>query len=118
VADLLHLKPTVPVFPFERHAGDLVVSTYVDSFIIGIVTALCLAGPGFVYGGYACKPEQRYLAWLLYCYGGGCVCAAIVLTAMVASGWMVKESKSLNTSPAARPLRHQTSPVFAIEIRK
>jgi hypothetical protein len=47
-----------------------------------------------VYGGYACKPEQRYPAWLLYCYGGGCFAAAIALTAMVTSGWIVKASES------------------------
>jgi hypothetical protein len=78
----------------------------VDSSIIGIVAALFLAGPGFVYGGYACKPEQRYSAWLLYCYGGGCFCAAIVLTAMVASGWIAKESESpqhISNSSSAAP---------------
>lgn len=47
-----------------------------------------------MYSGYACKPEQSYSAWLLYCYGGGCFAAAIVLTVMVASGWMLKESES------------------------
>ena len=107
VADFPPLKPTCRrSSPFERHAGDLVVSTYVNSFIIGIVAALSLAGPGFVYGGYACKPEQRYSAWLLYCYGGGCFCAAIVLTALVASGWIVKESDSpqhISNSSSAAP---------------
>jgi hypothetical protein len=71
-----------------EHPGD-------KSIIIGIIVALFLTGPGFVYGGYACKPEQRYSAWLLYCYGGGCFGAAIALTAMVASGWIVKASESL-----------------------
>jgi hypothetical protein len=68
--------------------------------------ALFLTGPGFVYGGYACKPEQRYSAWLLYCYGGGCFCAAMVLTAMIASGWLVKESESpghVSRSSSAAP---------------
>jgi hypothetical protein len=59
-----------------------------------------------VYGGYACKPEQRYSAWLLHCYGVSCFCAAIVLTAMVASGWIVKESESpehISRSSSAAP---------------
>jgi hypothetical protein len=79
----------------------LVISTCVDNSVIGIVAALFLAAPGFVYGGYACKPEQRYSAWLLYCYGTGCFGAATVLTVLVASGCMVKAPDG--TVPISRP---------------